>query len=315
MQTFSIITSDTTLAASLSKLLNNDRTALSCSSGTAFPTADLEVGMLCLRTDQRKLYQLKDVTPTWVLIADLANSAAVAAITGLSALAGSAHGTAAAGTSTAAARADHVHPLQTSVSGNAGTASKLATARTVTFSGGATGSFTFDGSADLTNVVLTLAGNAPTATTASTANALATANNYQGNSLGVGTAPSNVAGEIRATGNITGYYSSDERLKTNVRPISGALERLGKIDGVFFDWTDKFIEAHGGEDDYFMRKNDVGVIAQSVEKVLPEVVAKRDDGYLAVKYDRLVALLIAGIKEQQAQIEQLELRIAEVEGK
>lgn len=315
MQTFSIITSDTTLSASLAKLLNNDRTALSCSSGTAFPTANLEVGMFCLRTDQFKLYQLKDTTPTWVLIADLNTSAGIAAITGLASANPAAPGTAAPGTSTTVARADHIHPLQTSVSGNAGTATKLATARTVTFTGGATGSFSFDGSADVANVALALAGKAPTAGTADTANALATGGNYQGNSLGVGTAPSNVAGEIRASGNITGYYSSDARLKTNVRPISDAVERIGKIDGVFFDWTDEFIGQHGGEDDYFLRKSDVGVIAQDVQKVLPEVVAQRADGHLAVKYDRLVALLIAGVKEQQAQIAGLEGRITALEGK
>lgn len=127
MQSFVAIDSATTLAASLAQILNNDKTIMSCSSGTAFPTTNLQVGMLCLRTDQNKLYQLRDTTPTWVLLADLAYSATLAGITGLGGTPAAA-GTASAGTSTAVARADHVHPAQTSVSGNAGTATKWATA-------------------------------------------------------------------------------------------------------------------------------------------------------------------------------------------
>lgn len=309
MQSFVAIDSATTLAASLAQILNNDKTIMSCSSGTAFPTTNLQVGMLCLRTDQNKLYQLQDTTPTWVLLADLAYSATLAGITGLGGTPAAA-GTASAGTSTAVARADHVHPAQTSISGNAGTATKWATARTLTFNGGATGSVSLDGSADV-SVTLTLAGNAPTATNATTAamaNALNTANNYQVNSVGVGTAASGTAGEIRATGNITAYYSSDARLKENVKVIENAIEKLKQIDGVSFDWTDEFIEKSGGEDGYFTRKADVGVIAQDLQKVLPEVVAKREDGYLAVRYDRIVALLIAAMKEQQARIEALEAK-------
>lgn len=71
MQNMSTIADSTTLAASLAAILNNDKTALSCSSGTAFPTAELQVGMWCLRTDQAKLYMLKDATPTWLLMFDL----------------------------------------------------------------------------------------------------------------------------------------------------------------------------------------------------------------------------------------------------
>ena len=129
--------------------------------------------------------------------------------------------------------------------------------------------------------------------------------NTQINSLGVGTAASGTAGEIRATNNISAYYSSDARLKENIQEIPNALASLDKIRGVTFDWTDEFIKDHGGEDDYFVRKHDVGVIAQEIQAVLPEVVAEREDGYLAVKYDRIVALLIQAIKEQQQQIDEL----------
>lgn len=71
MQNLLDIPDTTTLTASRSMLLNNILTALSNSSGTAFPTSNLQVGMLCFRTDQNKLYQLKDATPTWVQLIDL----------------------------------------------------------------------------------------------------------------------------------------------------------------------------------------------------------------------------------------------------
>ena len=124
-------------------------------------------------------------------------------------------------------------------------------------------------------------------------------------SLGVGTAASGTAGEIRATDNITAYYSSDARLKTNVVEISNALEKVNQIRGVEFDWTDEYIEKSGGEDGYFTRKHDVGVIAQEIEKVLPEVVAERDNGIKAVKYDRIVALLIEAVKDLSKQVKEL----------
>jgi hypothetical protein len=123
--------------------------------------------------------------------------------------------------------------------------------------------------------------------------------------LGVGTAASSTAGEIRATNNITAYYSSDARLKENVRPISNALEDLLKLRGVRFDWTDDFIQKNGGEDGYFIRKQDVGIIAQELEAVLPELVIDREDGFKAVKYDRIVALLIEAVKELKAEVDLL----------
>jgi len=81
MQNFTTIPSSETLTNSLSPLLNNDKTALSNSSGTVFPTTELQVGMKCWRTDQQKLYVLTSASPaTWVLLADLSSgSASVAA--------------------------------------------------------------------------------------------------------------------------------------------------------------------------------------------------------------------------------------------
>ena len=78
MQSYTEISSSETLANSLTELLNNDKTALSCSSGTAYPTTNLQVGMLCLRTDLKQLFQLLDTTPTWKLIADLSHTPAFA---------------------------------------------------------------------------------------------------------------------------------------------------------------------------------------------------------------------------------------------
>jgi len=124
-------------------------------------------------------------------------------------------------------------------------------------------------------------------------------------SLGVGTLASGTTGEIRATNEITAYYSSDARLKENVTPIEDPIKMLEQIRGVYFDWTDEHIERRGGEDGYFVRKHDIGVIAQEVEAILPEIVATREDGFKAVKYEKIVPLLIETIKAQQKQIDQI----------
>jgi hypothetical protein len=131
-----------------------------------------------------------------------------------------------------------------------------------------------------------------------------TSQNSQFNSVGVGTAGSTTAGEIRATNNITAYYSSDERLKDNVKVLSNALAKVLQIRGVEFDWNN----LKDPEDGYFVRKHDVGVIAQEIEKVLPEVVAVREDGIKAVKYDRIIPLLIEAIKELEAQVAELKVK-------
>ena len=118
-----------------------------------------------------------------------------------------------------------------------------------------------------------------------------------------------VNGDIRAKNNVTAYFSSDRRLKENIKVIQSPLSKITSINGVTFDWTKEFIEKNGGEDGYFMRKADVGVIAQEVIEVMPHVVAKKTDGYLAVKYERLVPLLIESIKSLNDKIEKLENKI------
>lgn len=108
-----------------------------------------------------------------------------------------------------------------------------------------------------------------------------------------------VTGNITAGSNITAYFSSDERLKENIIPIGNAIDKINQIGGYEFDWNNNS-ELSG---------HDVGVIAQEIEKVLPEIVATREDGYKAVRYEKIVALLIQAVKEQQLQIEELKSKL------
>jgi len=143
-------------------------------------------------------------------------------------------------------------------------------------------------------------------TTGSANTFTSTIQNSQFNSIGVGIAASGTAGEILAIDNITAYASSDRRLKKNIVNISDAIKKVQKLNGVEFDWLDAYIEERGGEDDYFVRKHDIGLIAQEVEEVLPEIVADRPNGYKAIKYERVVALLVEAIKELTDRIDKLE---------
>ena len=118
----------------------------------------------------------------------------------------------------------------------------------------------------------------------------------------VDTTSSPTFGTIYATGDVYAYYSSDERLKDNITPILNALDKINQIGGYEFDWNDKQSTYEG---------HDVGVIAQEIEAILPELVTTRDTGYKAVKYEKIVALLIQAIKEQQIQIQNLEKKINE----
>lgn len=149
------------------------------------------------------------------------------------------------------------------------------------------------------------ANTATTATVAGTANALNTSGNYQLGSLGVGTAASGVAGEIRSTGDVTAFFASDARLKENIRPIEGALGIVLAIGGKAFDWNETHLQARGGEDGLFVRKADFGVIAQDVEQVFPLAVRTRPDGFLAVDYAKLAALAFQAIAELKQEVDGL----------
>lgn len=152
-------------------------------------------------------------------------------------------------------------------------------------------------------ITASLSGNATsatTATTASTANALATGNNYQVNSLGVGTAASGTAGEIRATNNITAYYS-DDNLKTRLGRIENALDKLCSLDGFYYE-ANETAQALGYE-----VHREVGVSAQQMQAVLPEIVvpAPIDEKYLTVRYERALPLIVEAIKELRAEVQAL----------
>ena len=144
----------------------------------------------------------------------------------------------------------------------------------------------------------TNATNATNATTAATANALNTGNSYTMAGL-------TVNGAISATGNVTAYATSDIKFKENVQPIHGALDIVSAIGGKTFDWTDAYIAENGGEDGYFIRKNDFGVIAQDVAAAFPLAVRTRENGTLAVDYEKLVAVAFAAIDALKAEIEAL----------
>ena len=148
---------------------------------------------------------------------------------------------------------------------------------------------------------VTTIATATSATTATTATALTTGNNYQVNSLGVGTAGSGTAGEIRATNNITAYYS-DDRFKTNLGNIPNALAKVLTLNGFYYE-ANELAQSYGYE-----KKLEVGVSAQQVQAVQPEVVAPApiDENYLTVRYERLVPLLIEAIKELNAKVTALE---------
>jgi hypothetical protein len=145
------------------------------------------------------------------------------------------------------------------------------------------------------------------------ANTVATARTAFGLATNDNVAFANITanGTINATGDITAFSTSDIRLKENIKPLNAALEKVNKITGIEYDWTKEYIEAHGGENKYLLRKHDVGVIAQELQAVLPEVVAERENGYLAVKYEKIIPLLIEAIKELSQEVQELKSKIKE----
>jgi hypothetical protein len=157
-------------------------------------------------------------------------------------------------------------------------------------------------------ITASLTGNA----SGSAATFTSTSQNSQFNSIGVGTAGSTTAGEIRATASVVAFYSSDIKFKENVRDIPNAAATVKAIGGMLFDWKDDYIEEHGGEDGYFVQKADFGVIAQDVQAKFPVAVRTRPDGSLAVDYEKLSALAMAAIAEQEDRITKLEALVAKL---
>jgi hypothetical protein len=123
-------------------------------------------------------------------------------------------------------------------------------------------------------------------------------------SLGIGTAASGTTGEIRATGDITAGYS-DDKLKTRLGNIENALDKVSAISGFFYE-PNKTAQDLG-----FEVKREVGVSAQEVQAIMPEVVvpAPIDNQYLTVHYEKLIPLLIEAIKELRAEVEEIKGQI------
>jgi hypothetical protein len=233
-------------------------------------------------------------------------------------------------------------PLTGNVTGNASTATKLATGRQISLDGAVIGAaVTFDGSSNV-SITTTMAANSVALGTQTTGNYVAgltagtgvtisgtagegwsptvsigqnvsTSSNVRFNSLGVGTNASATSGEIRATNQITSYYS-DERLKEDIEEIGGALQKVMSLRGVTYK-PNSIAESLG-----YKKQSEVGVIAQDVEKVLPEAVkpapfdimlfegaeiSKSGENYKTVQYEKLVPLLIEAIKELNREVEQL----------
>ena len=115
-----------------------------------------------------------------------------------------------------------------------------------------------------------------------------------------------VSGSIEASGNITAFASSDERLKENITTIPDSLDKVKNLRGILFNWKDGYtpkVHPYG-------TNRDIGVIAQEIQKVLPEVVKENvHNKFLGVKYEKLTPLLLEAIKELSDRIENLENKL------
>jgi len=196
-----------------------------------------------------------------------------------------------------------------SCTGNAATATKWATGRTIALTGDVTGtSAAFDGSAAL-SFAATLANSGVTAGTYAKVTVDAKGRVTTGASLAsadvtgaLGYTPANkagdsftgsisVSGSITATGDITAY--SDARLKTHIETITGALDRVRKLRGVTFSRRET-------------GNRGVGLIAQELAPIVPEAVMTHEDGLLSVAYGNLVGVLIEAVKDLADKVERLE---------
>jgi hypothetical protein len=204
-----------------------------------------------------------------------------------------------AGTITAALTGNASTATSASYATTAGTITSQANSATITAASTNTGNQIVlrDGSGNFSagTITATLSGNA-TNISAYTIN----------QNVGTGNSPTftglTVNGSITATGDIIAYYTSDKRHKNNIQPITNALLKVSKLNGVTWEWN-------GDVDEAIKQSPKTGLIAQEVEEVLPEVVKTRDDGFLALDYSKMMGLMVEAIKEQQAQIEELKLRL------
>ena len=113
-----------------------------------------------------------------------------------------------------------------------------------------------------------------------------------------------ITGELQVTGDITAFYTSDERLKDNITPIYDPLTKLMKIGAYTYNWNEK-----SGK-----KGPDVGVIAQEVDMVgLPGIATTRDNGYMAVNYEKLVPLLVQSVRELNSKVDKMKQKIKSLE--
>jgi len=112
-----------------------------------------------------------------------------------------------------------------------------------------------------------------------------------------------ISGALNVGGDVVAYASSDERLKDNIELISNPIEKVQSLKGVTWNWNEN-------ADELQQSLPNVGVIAQDVEKVLPQLVTDRDNGFKGVDYAKLTGLLIEAIKDQQKQIDELKSKLS-----
>lgn len=167
------------------------------------------------------------------------------------------------------------------VSGGTGIAGKLFVNDSMNVAG-----ITCSGLLDLTNTTNTLTMLNVAATTDSTA---------RNNGAVVIAGGVGIIKNLNVGGDVTAYQSSDRTLKNNIVNITNPLAKLNILNGVTFEWNERSNKTG----------TDVGLIAQEVEQVLPEIVTTRDDGTKAIRYEKVVPLLVEAIKELQKKVEQL----------
>jgi hypothetical protein len=112
-----------------------------------------------------------------------------------------------------------------------------------------------------------------------------------------------IDGNLTVGGDITAFDSSDERLKENISPIDKCLDKVLSLNAIEFNWKDGYGATKG---------RDIGLIAQQVKKIAPEIVVERNDGYLAMRYEKIIPLLIGATQEQDQQISELEKQVQEL---
>ncbi len=117
-----------------------------------------------------------------------------------------------------------------------------------------------------------------------------------------------VTGNLYATGELAS--TSDIRLKTNLVKFTSGLEIIKSLNTYYFDWNKLAKKTYSYPD-----KKQIGLIAQEVEKLVPEIISTSTNGYLAIDYGKMAPVLVNAIKEQQIIIDKLENRISELEKK